>query len=173
MGAFDDVPFLDSKKNRGTFDDVPMVRDPVRRSDGAAQSFGQGVTFGAGDELTAAVRARFPGISDWMMRAPFDGKITAGPVKNIFTTPDDPQRGVSGIKGGETLYTPPQPSRAQTVSKAPTYDERYDEELARERQKMTDFREQNPVLATGSESAGNVAGGVALAYRYAYGGMQE
>lgn len=134
MGAFDDVPFVDGNKGRGTFDDVPMARAPVGRSDGVAQSFGQGVTFGAGDELAAMVRAAFPKLSNWMMRGP-------------------------ALQRDESIGGSPTP---QTVSEAPTYQGRYDEELAKERQKLVDFRAQQPVLATGSEIVGNVAGGVAL-----------
>ena len=50
----------------------------------------------------------------------------------------------------------------QTVSEAPTYDQRYEEELAKERQQLKDFEAQNPNLALGSEIAGNVVGGVAM-----------
>lgn len=50
----------------------------------------------------------------------------------------------------------------QTVSEAPTFQGRYDEELAKERQALKDFEAQNPNLAMGSEIAGNVVGGVAL-----------
>jgi hypothetical protein len=134
MGAFDDVPFVDGKKGRGTFDDVPMVKAPVRRSDGVAQSFGQGVTFGAGDELAATVRAALPQFSNFMMRGP-------------------------ALQRDESIGGSPTP---QTVSEAPTYQGRYDEELTKEREKLAAFRAQNPVLATGSEIVGNVAGGVAL-----------
>ena len=99
-------------------------------SDGMAQSFGQGVTFGAGDELAAGVRAATPGFSNWMMKpSAFEQSL------------------------GKT---------GQAVSDAPTYQGRYDEELAKERQKLADFRSQNPALATGSEIAGNVTGGAAL-----------
>jgi hypothetical protein len=148
MGAFDDVPFVDANKSRGTFDDVPMVRAPVRRSDGAAQSFGQGVTFGAGDELTAAVRAAFPQFSNWMMSGPAlkrDESIGGPPAAKL-----------------SDLITGNMPGATQTVSTAPTYQGRYDEELSKERQKLKDFGAQNPVLAIGSEIAGNVAGGIAL-----------
>ena len=50
----------------------------------------------------------------------------------------------------------------QTVSEAPTFQGRYDEELAKERQALKDFEAQNPNLAMGSEIAGNVVGGVAM-----------
>ena len=50
----------------------------------------------------------------------------------------------------------------QTVSEAPTYDQRYDEELAKERQAMKDFETQNPGLAMGSEIAGNVVSGIGM-----------
>ena len=50
----------------------------------------------------------------------------------------------------------------QTVSTAPTYDQRYEEELAKERQALKDFEAQNPKLAMGSEIAGNVVGGIGM-----------
>jgi predicted phage tail protein len=50
----------------------------------------------------------------------------------------------------------------QTVSEAPTFQGRYDEELVKERQALKDFEAQNPNLAMGSEIAGNVVGGVAM-----------
>lgn len=140
---------------------APQVQEQGR-SDAAANAFGQGATLGFGDELAAGVRSAMPEFSNWMMQRPFDGKLTAGPVTNIFTTPDDPQRGISGIKGGETLYTPPQPSSAQTVSTAPTYDQRYDEELARQRAQTKADAKAYPVMTTGANLAGTLATAGAL-----------
>lgn len=134
------------------------------RSDAAANAFGQGATLGLGDELAATVRAALPGFSNWMMQRPFDGKLTAGPVTNVFTTPDDPQRGVSGIKGGETLYTPPQPSPPQTVSTAPTYDQRYSDELTRQRGQTAADAKAYPVMTTGANVAGTLATAGALSF---------
>ena len=132
---------------------------PQGQSDAAANAFGQGATMGFGDEIAAGVRSAAPQFSNWMMQRPFDGKLTAGPVTNVFTTPDDPQRGVSGIKGGETLYTPPQPSPAQTVSNAPTQGQRYDEELARQRAQTKSDAEAYPVTTTGAGVAGTRSSG--------------
>ena len=108
---------------------------PAPVSDGMAKSFGQGATMGFGDELAASVRSAVPDFSNWMMRGP------------------SLQRDAS--IGGPN----PEP---QTVSTAPTYDQRYDDELAKERQAMKEFTAQNPKLALGSEVAGNVVGGVAM-----------
>jgi hypothetical protein len=106
------------------------------RGDGAAsidrglsQAFGQGSTLGYGDEITAAIRAALPGLSDWMMKGP-------------------------AIPRDESIGGTPE---AQTVSAAPTYGERYNEELARERGKAQQFHEEHPALATGANIAGNLA----------------
>lgn len=136
---------------------------PQGRSDAAANAFGQGATLGFGDELAATVRSTFPQFSNWMMSAPFDGKLTAGPVKNIFTTPDDPQRGVTGIQGGETLYTPPQ-SSGQTVSTAPTQEQRYTDELTRQRAQTKSDATAYPAMTTGANVAGTLATAGALSF---------
>jgi hypothetical protein len=99
------------------------------KTDGAAQAFGGGVLQGAGDEVTAAVRSAFPAFSNWMM----------------------------GKSDFETKYAPNQNKAAQTVSDAPTADQRYEEELARERAKATQYRKDNPVTATSLNIAGAVA----------------
>jgi hypothetical protein len=113
--------------------DQPSSKPKVGRSDGVAQSFGSGALFNFGDEVTAAVRAAFPGFSDWMMRG-------------------------SDLKRDESIGGAPQ---AQTVSTKPTVGERYDEELGKERSKAKSFEESNPVLSTGANIAGNVAGAAA------------
>lgn len=154
---------VSDKKGNFWEGDRPVVK-AQGRSDAAANAFGQGATMGFGDELAATVRAALPEFSNWMMRAPFDGALTAGPVQNIFTTPDDPQRGIPGIQGGETLYTPPQPSAPQTVSTAPTYDQRYDDELARQRAQTRADAKEYPTLTTGSNLAGTLATAGALAF---------
>jgi len=150
---------IGDKASSGNFwdGDRPVVQ-AQGRSDAAANAFGQGAAMGFGDELAAWVRSNAPQFSNWMMQRPFDGKLTVGPVTNIFTTPDDPQRGVSGIKGGETLYTPQQPSPAQTVSNAPTQGQRYDEELARQRAQTQADSKAYPTMTTGANVAGTLAG---------------
>lgn len=98
-------------------------------SDKLAQSFGQGATFGTGDELAAGVRALAPDFSNWMMSGP-------------------------ALQRDESIGGSPTP---QTVSTAPTFQGRYDEELARERTKLKDFQQTNPITAGASNLAGNVA----------------
>ena len=99
------------------------------KTDGAAQAFGGGVLQNAGDEFTAAIRSALPGLSNWMMsKSPF-----------------------------EQQYAPNQNKPAQTVSDAPTYDQRYEEELSRERAKAAQYRKDNPVTATSLNIAGAVA----------------
>lgn len=100
------------------------------RSDAAANAFGQGVTFGGGDELSAGVRAVFPKFSNWMME-PSPWQKAAGQV-------------------------------GQTVSTAPTQDQRYDEELARQRGQTKADSAAYPVMTTGANIAGNLTGAAAL-----------
>lgn len=104
--------------------------DARNKSDALAQAVGQGATFGFGDEATAAVRAAAPGFSNWMMSGP-------------------------ALQRDESIggSNPP----PQTVSTAPTFQGRYDEELARERAKAQQFRKDSPALSIG----GNIAGGLA------------
>ena len=97
--------------------------------DNLAQAFGGGATFNFGDELTAGVRAALPDFSNWMMRGP-------------------------ALQRDESIGGSPQ---AQTVSTAPDFQGRYDEELAKEREKLKNFQTSNPVAA----GAANVAGGLA------------
>lgn len=104
-------------------------KDPQGRSDALANAFGQGVTFNFGDELTAAVRAAAPGFANWMMRGP-------------------------GFQRDESIGGTPTP---QTVSTAPTFQGRYDEELARQRAQTKADSSAYPVMTT----AGNIAGGIA------------
>lgn len=103
-------------------------------SDNVAQSFGQGATMNFGDEATAAVRAAAPDFANWMMRGP-------------------------ALQRDESIGGPaPTP---QTVSSAPTFEGRYDEELQRERDKRRQFEATNPKTATAANIAGNVASTVA------------
>lgn len=98
-------------------------------SDALATAVGQGATFNFGDELTAAVRATAPGFADWMMRGP-------------------------EIKRDESIGGSPEP---QTTSKAATWKERYEEELAKTRGQMKANREAYPVMVPAGEIAGNIA----------------
>ena len=99
-------------------------------SDKMAQSFGRGVAGGYGDELTAAVRATTPGLSNWMMRGP-------------------------SLQRDESIGGPgPAP---QTVSDAGTWQDRYDQELGRERTKAKDFSDTSPFLSGASNIAGTLA----------------
>ncbi len=98
------------------------------RDQGISQAFGSGALANFGDEATAAVRAAAPGFANWMM---------------------DP-----GLKRDSSIGGSPEP---QTVSNAPTFGQRYDEELARERAKAEVFRQVNPATAMGANIAGNLA----------------
>lgn len=99
------------------------------RSDAAANAFGSGVLFNLGDEVTAAVRAAAPELSDWMMRGP-------------------------ALQRDESIGGSPTP---QTVSQAPDWQGRYDEELKKVRAQSRADEEAYPVLTTGANIAGNVA----------------
>jgi hypothetical protein len=103
-------------------------------SDALASAVGRGVTFGTGDELGATVRAAAPGFSNWMM----------------------------GKSAFEQSLAPNQNPPAQTVSNAPTYDQRYEEELARMRAQATADKAAHPTLTTAGELGGNVLGTAAL-----------
>lgn len=106
--------------------------DSKQGDQGFAQAVGQGATFGFGDELTAAVRAAAPRLSNFMMRQ----------NPNAFgQTPDVQGRYEANPQG-------------QTVSNAPSFDQRYEEELARERAKAQQYRQDNPTSAL----AGNILG---------------
>lgn len=107
-------------------------RKPQGRSDAAANAFGQ--AFGAGDELSATVRAALPEFSNWMMRGP-------------------------ALQRDESIGGSPTP---QTVSTAPTQAARYDEELTRQRAQTKADAEAYPVLTTGANITGNVASTIAL-----------
>jgi hypothetical protein len=108
--------------------------DAGNYSDSLGQAFGGGVLQGAGDEVTAAVRAAFPSFSDWMMQRPRQTAFGSGDA----AVPD---------------AAPP----SQTVSSAPTYEGRYEEELARERAKAEKFAADNPKAAAAAHIAGAVA----------------
>jgi len=98
-------------------------------SDAAANAFGQGATFNLGDELAAGVRAALPDFSNWMMKGP-------------------------SIQRDESIGGNPTP---QTVSTAPDFQGRYDEELGKIRKQTKADEEAYPALTTGANIAGNVA----------------
>lgn len=106
------------------------------KSDAVAQAFGGGVLQGAGDEATALVRSAFPKFSNWMMEGP-------------------------GLKLAPELGGTSAPP--QTVSEAPTQAGRYEEELARERAKRTQFATDSPVTSGGATMLGAIAPTVPLA----------
>jgi hypothetical protein len=110
-------------------------RQAQGESDALGSAIGRGVTFGAGDELGATVRAAAPGFSNWMMS------------KSAF----------------EQSLAPNQNPPAQTVSNAPTYDERYTENLAQMRGQAEADKAAYPVMTTAGEIGGNVLGTGALA----------
>lgn len=110
--------------------------DAGSKSEGIAQAFGGGALQGAGDEVTAFVRSRFPEFSNWMMSKP--------PLQ------------LAPELGGDNLP-------AQTVSDAPTADQRYEEELARERSKRGAFAKENPVTAGAATIFGSIAPTIPLA----------
>jgi len=97
-------------------------------SDAAANAFGGGALMNFGDEATAAVRAALPEFSNWMMRGPAIPPSANGPAQ------------------------PP-----QTVSTAPDFQGRYDEELARTRAQTRADEQAYPAMTTGANIAGNVA----------------
>lgn len=103
-------------------------------SDAAANAFGQGATFNAGDELAAGVRAIAPDLSNWMMRGP-------------------------ALQRDESIGGSPKP---QTVSTAPDVQGRYDEELAKIRGQTKADSAAYPWMTTGANIAGNVASTVAM-----------
>lgn len=105
------------------------------RSDSVAQAFGGGVMQGAGDEATAFVRSQAPGVSNWMMKGP-------------------------GIERDSSIGGSPVP---QTVSDAPTADQRYEEELARERAKRETFAKDSPVTSGAATVFGSIAPTIPLA----------
>lgn len=102
------------------------------RSDALAGSVASGATFGTADEIGASVRAAAPGFSNWMMS------------KSAFEQSLDPN------------------AKAQTVSNAPTYEQRREEELARMRGQSAANKEAYPVMTTAGEIGGNVLGTAAL-----------
>ncbi len=123
---------LDAYLNQSGFKSADEFKAASRSpglSEGIEQQFGQGATFNLGDEITAGVRAAAPGFSNWMMSGP-------------------------AIERDESIGGSPKP---QTVSTAPTFEGRYDEELARERLKAKDFQTTNPLTAAGANIAGSVA----------------
>lgn len=109
------------------------AKKKVGRSEGVAQAFGSGALFNFGDEATATVRAAAPGLANFMMSGP-------------------------ALQRDESIGGSPTP---QTVSTAETFGQRYDEELAKERDKAKSFAESNPILSAGANIAGNVAGAAA------------
>ena len=103
--------------------------DPGITGDRLAQAFGGGATFNLGDELAAGVRAAAPEFSNWMMRGP-------------------------ALQRDESIGGSPTP---QTVSTAPDFQGRYDEELAKERQKAKEFQANSPIAAGAANIAGSLA----------------
>lgn len=102
------------------------------RSDALAGAVASGATFGTADEIGATVRAALPGFSNWMME------------KSAFERSLDPN------------------AKSQTVSSAPTYEQRREEELARMRGQSAANKEAYPVMTTAGEIGGNVLGTAAL-----------
>jgi hypothetical protein len=109
---------------------------PQGRSDAAANSFGQGATLGFGDEIAAGVRSAAPGFSNWMMSGP-------------------------ALQRDESIGGSPTP---QTVSNAPTQDQRYAEELARQRGQTQADAKAYPTMTTGANVAGTLATAGALSF---------
>lgn len=103
--------------------------DASSRDRGVSQAFGNGALMGLGDEATATARSAAPALSNWMMSGP-------------------------ALQRDESIGGSPTP---QTVSTAPTYAGRYEEELARERAKKKTFSEDNPILSGVSTVAGAAA----------------
>lgn len=99
------------------------------RSDAAANAFAQGATLNTGDEIAAGVRAALPEFSNWMMKGP-------------------------ALQRDESIGGNPTP---QTVSTAPDFQGRYDEELAKARGQTRADAEAYPWMTTGANVAGNVA----------------
>lgn len=114
---------------------APQVQ-PQGRSDAAANAFGQGATLGFGDELAAGVRAAFPKFSNWMMSGP-------------------------ALQRDESIGGSPTP---QTVSEAPTYDQRYSDELNRQRSQTKADAKAYPAMTTGANLAGTLATAGALSF---------
>lgn len=104
------------------------------RSDALAGAVASGATFGTADEIGASVRAALPDFSNWMMSGP-------------------------ALQRDESIGGSP---KAQTVSNAPTYEQRREEELARMRGQSAANKEAYPVLTTAGEIGGNVLGTAAL-----------
>lgn len=90
-------------------------------------AFAAGGTLGFADELAAGVRSAVPGVSNFMMGN--------GPLQR---------------EGDEQ-------KPAQTVSTAPTFGERYTEELANIRAQQKKDEEEHPIATTAGNIAGNVA----------------
>ena len=106
------------------------------RSDAAANAFGQGATLGFGDELAAGVRSALPQFSNWMMSGP-------------------------ALQRDESIGGSPTP---QAVSTAPTQDQRYSDELTRQRAQTKADAKAYPAITTGSNLAGTLATAGALSF---------
>lgn len=109
---------------------------PQGRSDAAANAFGQGATLGFGDELAAGVRSALPRFSNWMMSGP-------------------------ALQRDESIGGSPTP---QTVSDAPTQDQRYADELTRQRAQTKADATAYPNMTTGANVAGTLATAGALSF---------
>lgn len=93
---------------------------------GLGESVAQGATLGAGDELAAWLRSKLPGVS------------------NFMTQPNAFEKSV-GVK----------PAIAPVDEAAPDA-QRYDQELAKTRQRQKDYHEAHPYFDTGGKIAGAV-----------------
>lgn len=103
---------------------------PSTQSDALGSAVGRGATFGFGDELTAAVRAAAPGVANFMMGPP-------------------------ALQRAPEIGGNPEPQ--QPVSTAPTFGQRYDEELAKTRAQAKADEKAYPITTTGGTVAGNLA----------------
>ncbi len=107
------------------------VTGPNTTANAFGNAVAQGGTLGLADELGATVRAAAPEFSNWMMRGP-----------SLQRAPE--------IGGGNE--PPP-----QTVSTAPTFGSRYDEELARIRAQSKADTEAHPYATGAGQLVGNLA----------------
>lgn len=129
----------------GAFDDVPFVEGKKG-----------GGTFDDVPMVRNPVRR-----SDGMAQA-FGQGVTLGAGDELAASVRAAMPGFSDWMMAPSTFEKSLGKTGQTVSTAPTYDQRYDEELNRERTKSKAFAESNPVLSTGSNIAGTVTGGLAL-----------
>lgn len=112
---------------------VGKEEPPGEQLKGTVGSVAQGLMLGGGDEAKAAVHAAIPGV------------IEAANTK-LFDVPDWVP---SWLKADP---------KAMPVSTAPTYDQRYDEELKKTRGTAEEFAKNHPGLDIGGKIAGGIAG---------------